>query len=73
MPVYFIGEDENGCSPIKIGVAKNMTCAFNGNCAPRESGCRLREVVTPTAPLLCPTHLCVGGWYRRGGGADQKA
>ena len=24
MPVYFIGEDENGCSPIKIGVAKNI-------------------------------------------------
>ncbi|WP_287378652.1 GIY-YIG nuclease family protein [Mesorhizobium sp.] len=24
MPVYFLGEDENGCSPIKIGVAKNI-------------------------------------------------
>ncbi len=24
MPVYFIGEDENECSPIKIGVAKNI-------------------------------------------------
>lgn len=24
MPVYFIGENENGCSPIKIGVAKNI-------------------------------------------------
>jgi hypothetical protein len=24
VPVYFIGEDENGCSPIKIGVAKNI-------------------------------------------------
>ncbi|HFT7414450.1 GIY-YIG nuclease family protein [Stenotrophomonas maltophilia] len=24
MPVYFIGEDENGCCPIKIGVAKNI-------------------------------------------------
>ncbi|MDP9663453.1 UNVERIFIED_ORG: hypothetical protein J2W16_001160 [Pseudomonas cremoricolorata] len=24
MPVYFIGEDENGCSPIKIEVAKNI-------------------------------------------------
>lgn len=24
MPVYFIGEHENGCSPIKIGVAKNI-------------------------------------------------
>ena len=24
MPVYFIGEEENGCSPIKIGVAKNI-------------------------------------------------
>lgn len=25
MPVYFIGEDENGRTPIKIGVAKNIT------------------------------------------------
>jgi Meiotically up-regulated gene 113 len=24
VPVYFLGEDENGCSPIKIGVAKNI-------------------------------------------------
>ncbi|WP_261338532.1 GIY-YIG nuclease family protein [Rhizobium leguminosarum] len=24
MPVYFLGEDESGCSPIKIGVAKNI-------------------------------------------------
>lgn len=24
MPVYFIGEDENGCTPIKIAVAKNI-------------------------------------------------
>ena len=24
MPVYFIGESESGCSPIKIGVAKNI-------------------------------------------------
>ncbi|HCL66757.1 MAG TPA: hypothetical protein DIC56_18355 [Rhizobium sp.] len=24
MPVYFIGEDENGCSPIKVGVAKDI-------------------------------------------------
>lgn len=24
MPVYFIGENENGCAPIKIGVAKNI-------------------------------------------------
>lgn len=24
MPVYFLGEDENGCSTIKIGVAKNI-------------------------------------------------
>jgi hypothetical protein len=24
VPVYFIGEEENGCSPIKIGVAKNI-------------------------------------------------
>lgn len=24
MPVHFIGEDENGCSSIKIGVAKNI-------------------------------------------------
>lgn len=24
MPVYFIGEDENGCNPIKIGVAKSI-------------------------------------------------
>ncbi|RMB02745.1 GIY-YIG nuclease family protein [Eilatimonas milleporae] len=24
MPVYFIGEDENGCSPIKIGVTNNI-------------------------------------------------
>lgn len=24
MPVYLIGEDENGCSPVKIGVAKNI-------------------------------------------------
>lgn len=24
MPVYFLGEWENGCSPIKIGVAKNI-------------------------------------------------
>lgn len=24
MPVYFLGEDENGCSPIKIGVAKDI-------------------------------------------------
>lgn len=25
MPVYFLGEDENGCTPIKIGVAKDIT------------------------------------------------
>jgi hypothetical protein len=24
MPVYFLGDDDNGCSPIKIGVAKNI-------------------------------------------------
>ncbi len=24
MPVYFLGEEEKGCSPIKIGVAKNI-------------------------------------------------
>lgn len=24
MPVYFLGEDEKSCSPIKIGVAKNI-------------------------------------------------
>lgn len=24
MPVYFIGEDENGCSPFKVGVAKDI-------------------------------------------------
>lgn len=24
MPVYFIGEDESGCSPIKIGATKNI-------------------------------------------------
>ena len=24
MPVYFLGEDENGCSPVKIGIAKNI-------------------------------------------------
>jgi Meiotically Up-regulated Gene 113 (MUG113) protein len=24
VPVYFLGEDENRCSPIKIGVAKNI-------------------------------------------------
>jgi Meiotically up-regulated gene 113 len=24
LPVYFLGEDEHGCSPIKIGVAKNI-------------------------------------------------
>ena len=24
MPVYFLGEDDNGCSPIKVGVAKDI-------------------------------------------------
>jgi hypothetical protein len=24
MPVYFLSEDENGCSPIKIGIARNI-------------------------------------------------
>jgi hypothetical protein len=24
MPVYFIGEDENGCSPVKVGVARDI-------------------------------------------------
>lgn len=24
MPAYFLSEDEDGCSPIKIGVAKNI-------------------------------------------------
>lgn len=30
MPVYFIGEEDNGCSPIKIGVAKNIEARKRG-------------------------------------------